>query len=204
MKKFVLLPVAILFVVNALIAQDKEEKEEKGGFKKENLFTGGSISLSFYNNTFLIGANPVFGYNITDWLDAGLVVNYTYGSTRDLSNTGYNDKLRQNIYGGGVFTKIYPARFLFLQAQLEHNYIRQKYFLPGGGEPSETAKVEATSFLVGAGYCSGREPGNGRPFFSLAILFDVADNTYSPYLNNMHRITPIVRGGIQVPLFQGK
>lgn len=203
MKKYVLLPLIFLSIVNALLAQDDEEKKE-GGFKKENLFTGGSVSLAFYNNTFLIGANPVFGYSVTSWLDAGVVVNYTYGSARDLSNSGYNDKLRQSIYGGGVFTKLYPARFLFVQAQLEHNYIRQKYFLPGGGEPAETAKVEASSFLVGAGYTSGREPGNGRPFFYLAVLFDIADNVYSPYLNNMRRIIPIVRGGFQVPLFQGR
>jgi len=202
MKKYVLVSLILLSMVSTLTAQDEEKKEK--GFKKENFFTGGSVSLAFYNNTFLIGANPVFGYNVSDWLDAGVVVNYTYGSTRDLYNTGYNDKLRQSIYGGGIFTKLYPARFLFVQAQLEHNYIRQKYFLPGGGEPSETAKVEATSFLVGAGYTSGREPGNGRPFFYLAILFDVADNVYSPYLNSMRRIIPIVRGGIQVPLFQGK
>ncbi|MEI9810205.1 MAG: hypothetical protein WDO16_21340 [Bacteroidota bacterium] len=202
MKKCVLLPVLFLFIAYTLVAQDEEKKDK--GFKKENLFTGGTVSFSFFNNSFLVGANPVFGYSIADWIDAGIAVNYTYSSSKDIYNTGYNDKLRQSIYGGGVFAKLYPVRFIFLQAQLEHNYIRQKYFLPGGGGPSEVAKVEANSLLVGGGYTSGREPGNGRPFFYLAILFDVADNVYSPYLNNQRRIIPIIRGGIQVPLFQGR
>jgi len=50
MKKKMILVVALTFILISLFAQDKEEKEkqeEKKGFKKENLFTGGSITLSF-------------------------------------------------------------------------------------------------------------------------------------------------------------
>jgi hypothetical protein len=183
-----------------LIAQDEEE--EKRGFKKENMFTGGSISLAFYSNTFLIGANPVFGYSINRWIDAGLVVNYNYASYKDVSYYGSNDKIRQNIYGGGIFTRIFPVRFLFAQAQLEHNFINQKYIPPPGGSVEEIVKVQASSFLVGGGYTSSRDPDSGQPFFYLAVLFDLGKETYSPYKDNLGRTIPIIRAGIQVPLFQ--
>jgi hypothetical protein len=200
MKKTIIL--SILFIASiCLKAQDKEdEKEIKKGFKKENLFTGGSISLAFYNNTFLIGGSPVFGYSITNWLDAGVVVNYSYTSYRDVSV--FDDKLRQTVWGGGAFAKIYPLRFLFAQAQVEHNFINQKYIPPAG--TTEKASVNATSFLIGGGYTTGRYGAGGSPFYYVAVLFDVANNTYSPYTDAYGRTIPIIRGGIQVPLFQGK
>jgi hypothetical protein len=180
-------------------AQDKEEKD-KTPFK-ENLFTGGSISLAFYNNTFLIGGSPVLGYSLTNWADAGIVVNYNYTSYRDVET--FDDKLRQTVYGGGVFAKLYPVRFLFAQAQLEHNYIRQKYIPPGGGATS-SAKDDASSFLIGGGYTTGREGRGGEPFYYLAVLFDVSGNTNSPYTDAYGRSIPIIRAGLQIPLFQGK
>ena len=118
----------VVFFINcsaiASFAQE-EETEEKKGFKKEKLFTGGSISLSFSNQSFLIGGSPVLGYNLTRWADLGIVLNYTYTSYRDYQY--YNDKLRQSVYGGGVFTRLFPVRFLFVQGQVEHNWIRLKY-----------------------------------------------------------------------------
>jgi hypothetical protein len=203
MKKFILL--AILFnIAICLNAQEKEEEKEKEkekGFKKENLFTGGSISLAFYNNTFLIGGSPVLGYSITNWIDGGIVINYNYTSYRDY-NFVFNDKLRQTVYGGGAFIKIYPVRFLFAQGQVEHNFIRQK-FIPNVGT-TQTYKVDATSYLIGGGYTTGRYGAGGPPFFYLAVLFDISGNINSPYSDGYGRAIPIIRGGIQIPLFQGK
>jgi hypothetical protein len=208
MKKLILL-VCLFSVTSSLLyaqrmpqrREDKEDdKKEEKGFKKENLFTGGSISLAFYNNTFLVGGSPVFGYSIAKWIDAGVVVNYNYTSYRDY-NFVFNDKLRQTVYGVGAFTKIYPVRFLFLQAQAEHNFINQK-FIPNVGT-TQTYKYDANSLLVGAGYTTGRQGHGGPPFFYLAVLFDVSGNANSPYTDGFGRTIPIIRGGIQVPLFQG-
>ncbi len=196
MKKYVWLACGLLFLSTMLHAQDEEEKEK--GFK-EKLFTGGSVSLAFYNNTFLIGASPVFGYSIAKWVDVGLVANYNYTSYRD--PYGGDDKLRQYVYGGGAFTKIYPFRFLFAQAQFEHNIIRQK-FLPGGGGSATIDQTNASSFLIGGGYTTNRDPDSGQPFFYLAVLFDVTNNVNSPYTDAYGRTIPIIRGGIQIPLFQ--
>lgn len=198
MKKLVLV-VTLALSFSLVFAQHDEEKE-KSAFK-ENLFTGGSVSLAFYNNTFLIGGNPVFGYSLTNWADAGIVVNYNYTSYRDV--TVLNDRLRQRDYGGGIFAKLYPVRFLFVQAQVEHNYIRQKYLPPSGSVPSIT-KLDANSFLVGGGYTTGRNGKGGAPFYYLSLLFDVSGDTNSPYTDGLGRSIPIIRAGLQIPLFQGK
>jgi hypothetical protein len=185
-----------------LLAQDEEP--EKKGFKKENLFTGGSVSFGFGSaygsSSFSIGASPIFGYNITKWLDGGIAVNYNYQSIR-----GYNvdgDKLRRNQYGGGGFVKIYPVRFLFAQAQVEHNFIDYKY-TPGNGLAKSTQNFQTNSVLVGAGY-AGRDPIEKRVFFYLSILFDVSGVKNTPYTNAAGSAIPIITGGIQIPLFQGK
>jgi len=197
-KIIVLLFSAIAFYLPAK-AQDKEEEKTKTPFK-ENLFTGGTVSVAFFNNTFLIGASPVLGYSATDWADVGIVVNYNYTTYRDY-NFVFNDKLKQYVYGGGGFVKLYPVRFLFAQAQYEYNYIKQK-FIPNVGV-TQTDKGEAGSFLVGGGYTTGRFGRGGQPFFYLAVLFDISNNAYSPYTDAYGRAIPIIRGGLQVPLFQG-
>lgn len=198
MKKTLLCTILFTLISFSVVAQDDDE--ERSTFK-ENLFTGGSISLAFYNNTFLVGASPVLGYSLTNWADAGIVVNYNYTSYRDVEI--FDDRLRQTVYGGGVFLRLYPVRFLFAQAQVEHNFIKQKYIPPGGGVTS-TAKTDVSSFLIGGGYTTGRFGRGGAPFFYLSVLFDISGSDFSPYTDAYGRTIPIIRGGIQVPLFQGE
>jgi hypothetical protein len=202
MKTYCLALAVSLFVCSASQAQyshprDREEKEPyKGSF-----FTGGSLSVSFSTGYFLLGGNPVFGYSLTRWADIGLVGNYTYSRYRDYEIP--YDKLKQTIYGGGVFTRLFPVRFIFGQAQIEHNWIQLKYFYPNGGGTVKN-RVSSNSVLVGAGYTTGRDPGGRNPYAYLALLFDVSKNENSPYTDNLGRSIPIVRAGFNVPLFTGR
>ena len=191
---------ANLVLLSTIKAQDEDE-EEKKGFKKENLFTGGSISLAFYSNTFLIGGSPVFGYSLTKWLDAGLVINYNYASYRDVYI--FDDRMRQSNWGGGGFVRLYPIKFLFAQAQAEHNWMQLKYIYPNDSSPDEKTKFSGNSFLVGGGYCTGREPKSGQPFYYLSIMFDIGNDINSPYTDAYGRTIPIIRGGLQIPICQG-
>lgn len=201
MKKLLIVSVLAISAFS-LAAQKEKEKEDEPRTFAENLFTGGSVSLAFYNNTFLIGANPVLGYSLTNWADAGVVINYTYTSYRDVYV--FDDRLRQQVYGGGPFVRLYPVRFLFAQAQVEHNFIRQKYIQSRttGGAPTH-AKDEANSFLIGGGYTTGRYGRGGNVFYYLSILFDISGNSNSPYTDAYGRSIPIIRGGLQIPLGQG-
>ena len=162
MKKAAAIVILLLFVFTSF-AQRGETEEKTGKFRKENLFTGGSLVLSFSSYTTVLGGSPVLGYSINKWLDAGVQVNFTYSSNRHAmyynSNTGQyfysDDKLKQTTYGGGAFLKIYPVNFLFLQAQGEYNSTSVK-LIPANGGTTEKSKTSAPSFLVGAGYCNGR------------------------------------------------
>lgn len=192
---------ALFFISSAsLLFAQEDSTGERGGFKKENFFAGGSISLGFGSNSFQIGGNPMFGYSLTHWADVGLVVNYIYTSYKDIYGSG--DKLRESLYGGGFFTRVFPVRFLFVQGQIEQNFIRQKYVYSSGGN-SEVAHANATSLLVGAGYTTGRQPGSGGAYGYLSIMYDVLDDKQSPYTDNTGNKIPIVRAGFIVPLFQG-
>ena len=187
--------------------EDKPE-EEKVPFK-ENLFIGGTVTVSFYNSGTVLGANPYFGYKIANWVDAGIVFNYTYAGSRD--NIYLNDKIRQHIFGPGVFVRLYPARFLFFQAQPEHNFTNLTYTDPFGNKTKD--KVDANSFLVGAGIAQGREPGSNT-FYYISLLVDVIKDKNSPYVNNVYNQStgqlvrtdaiPIIRAGINIGLFEGK
>ena len=201
MKKNFVLALCLICVQICAFAQDEPQEEERKGFKPENLFTGGTISLSFYNNSFLVGGNPVFGYSLTKWADLGLVFNYTYMSQHDYPSL--NDKFRQSVYGGGVFTRLFPVRFLFAQAQFEHNWITQKYIY-SNNVPTETYTVSGNSVLVGAGYTTGRDPESKNAYGYFAVLFDVSGNHYSPYTDYAGHSIPIFRAGVDIPLFQGK
>jgi hypothetical protein len=207
MKKVVLLSVSFLISVIVTNAQDEDK-----GFRKENLFTGGSITLSFFNGQTLLGANPVFGYKLADWADAGLAFNFLYSGARDYWE--FNDKIRQTVYGPGVFTRLYPVSFLFVQGQFEHNFSTLKYIpAPGGSYLADKRTVGANSLLLGAGLAQGRQPGSNT-FYYISVLFDVIKDINSPYVNvtynpdnpSQQRIdmSPIIRAGMNIGLFQGR
>jgi hypothetical protein len=199
MRFFLLLVMTFLMSFCSLAQFRDGAGDEKRPFQ-ENLFTGGSVSFSFFGNTFLVGGSPVLGYSLTNWLDAGVVVNATYASYRDYNGV-LNDKLRQTLFGGGGFARLYPVRFLFVQGQIERNSIQQT-FIPVAGV-REKISVGASSTLIGGGYTSGRQGRGGRPFYYLAVMFDIGGDINSPYTDAYGRTIPIVRGGLQIPLFQG-
>ncbi len=203
MTKILFISGILQLILQTGLSQERFEDYDKGGFRKENLFTGGGISLGFGNRTFQTGASPFLGYNLGDWVDLAISTNYHYVSYRDVFVSNQNDKIRRSTLGVGAFTRIYPINFIFLHAQIERNFITEK-FIPGGGGATIKNKVQANSFLVGGGYASGRYPNSGQPFFYLSILFDLLNSDYSPYTDGSGRIIPIIRGGMQIPIFQGR
>lgn len=209
MKQMILVYVLVLSCLPSF-SQPEEREEVKSGFKKENLFTGGSVTVSFFNRQTVLGANPIFGYKIASFLDAGLSFNVQYATAKD--NYAFNDKIKQTTLGPGVFMRIYPVNMLFLQGQFEQNFIKQKYIYPGGS-PVETQKESVSSLLIGGGLAQGREKG-GTTFYYISVLFDVLKNRNSPYTRvsvnpsnpseTRVDIVPIIKAGINIGLFQGR
>lgn len=178
-------------------AQEEDAPRPITGFKKENMFIGGNLTLNAggFNNTFLIGANPIVGYSVLPrWIDLGVGLNAQYFSSRYVFNN--NDRLRSTTVGAGVFTRLFPIKFIFFQAQPEFNYIFQRYDDGAGNKAKET--FTAPAFLVGAGYKTNFADGNTYGF--LSILWDVIKDPNSPYLDNRGNSLPIIRAGFQVGL----
>ncbi|MFT3981998.1 MAG: hypothetical protein QM687_16140 [Ferruginibacter sp.] len=189
-----------VLLVSASLASFAQDDEEKGGFKKEKLFTGGSLTLQFGNQFTALGISPYFGYSLNKYIDVAASLNFNYTSQRDYYII--DDKVRQTVYGPGAFVRIYPVKFLFAQAQYEFNMIKQKY-IPGSGYPNEKATFDAHSFLIGGGYAGGRENGSNS-FYYFSVLWDIGKNDYSPYKDNQLRAVPIFRAGYNIGLFQGR
>ncbi len=189
------------FILNASaqkkVVQDEEADVKKPFLKKENLFVGGGINLAVGTGRFSIGVRPYVGYSINKYVDVALSLSYDYISQR-YENTQY--KVRQSIIGPGAFVRVYPVRFLFAQAGYEKNFVKFREIY-GSGFPDIITKYNVESFLVGAGFASDRE-NEGDGFFYISLLFDVANNLYSPYKDQYGRINPIIRSGIHFPLFQ--
>ena len=201
MKK-VVLSVFVLIIVQALYAQDRYDDDygENKGFKKENIFLGGAISLGFGSGSFAVGANPEIGYSVAKWLDAGLVFNINYYSQTYYDYFGYGQDLKSSSfnYGGGVFTRVYPLPFLFVQLQPEYNWISysNKY-----SDLIDKSTVSAGSLIGAIGY-GQRIVGQGSYFFMIGI--DLLNDKFSPYLDGYGNPYPIIRGGFDVYLHPSK
>ncbi|MEX6687620.1 hypothetical protein QTN47_08965 [Danxiaibacter flavus] len=183
------------FAFSQQVPQTYQEPEQ--GFDKSRLFLGGSIALGFSSGSFNIGANPEIGYSVTDWLDAGIGINLNYFSL----NADYNYGVTQHSfnYGLGPFVRAYPLNFLFVQAQLEQNWMHYNLKDVNTGQTSEFT-TNAPSVLLGLGY-SQRLVGQAN--YYMALLFDVNDNPNSPYRDGYNHAIPIIRAGFNIYLNKG-
>ncbi|MGH2564170.1 MAG: hypothetical protein ACRDE5_06640, partial [Ginsengibacter sp.] len=189
-----------LFVFYSFAQSDDEKNHEKKGFKKENLFTGGSANLGFSSLSTSLGISPQFGYSLTNWADAGITLNLNYTSQRDYQF--YGDKLRQTVYGPGAFVRLFPIKFLFGTAQYEYNMIHLKYIPADNTAPTHN-NLNASSLLVGGGYAGGRERGSNTYYF-ISVMWDILGDNNSPYIDGLGRSIPVIRAGYNIGLFQGR
>lgn len=171
-------------------AQDDTERSHK--FRRDNVFIGGSIGLSLGNGGFSAGVNPEIGYSVSKWLDAGISTNLNYFSY----SAEYNGGIRQRSfnYGAGLFARLFPFKGFFVQVLPEYNRINTNFKDLRAGSIGSTyqMKREAPSLLLGAGYGS-RVIGN-TSFFTV-IMFDVGNNTNSPYIGYLGSKLPVLRTG---------
>ena len=179
-------------------AQQNEGDEQKGKFKKENIFLGTGLNLGIANRSFNVGLNPEIGYSIAGWLDGGVSFNINYFSQNasEFSST----RFRNFNYGGGPFLRLWPVSFLHIQVQPEYNWISssQKNVLTG---QTGTYNYQAGSLLLGVGYGT-RVIGSHYSYITLMI--DGLQNINSPYRDQYNDPLPVFRAGFGLYLKGGK
>lgn len=106
MNKILLSILLLISSLSVTLAQGKNNSDKSGSFRKENLFTGGTLNLLFGNNMTSAGATPCIGYSITDYLDAGLTFGIDYTSYRDYEGIE-GARLRQTIFTPGAFLRLF-------------------------------------------------------------------------------------------------
>ncbi|MEO7801933.1 MAG: hypothetical protein ABIR81_08040 [Ginsengibacter sp.] len=183
----------ILFVIITTSCFAQKDSLDDNKFQSPGWFTGGNVTfgLGGYNNRFVAGLNPHFGYTLSKWSDAGVVVNFQYQSSKDF----YGNKYRYKTYGLGAFTRLYPVRFLFVQVQPEYNFTALK-FIPFNGTTTKD-NVSDPSLLLGVGYAGSRS-SYSNTFSYISILFDVLEKTNSPYVDGNGKLIPVVRAGFNI------
>ena len=196
-KWLIALMTTTMFFQNAT-AQDEEMK----GFDPNRVFVGGSLGLGMgfgsTTSNFFIGLYPQIGYSVTDWLDAGIVINGSYNNQK--VDYGYAElKINSFTYGTGALVRTFLFRGLFAQVQPEINWMTYKEtWSDRPGEFKDNA--HAGSLLVGGGFGSR---AIGRSGFYTTIMFDVLNEPNSPYRIN-NSVYPIIQAGFVVYLGQKK
>jgi hypothetical protein len=203
--QFIVLTVCLTMTAAAGFAQDHmpgrvntyTDEGTGTGFRKQNLFVGGSLGLGFADNVFSIGVNPEVGYSLNRWLDVGIVANFTYNSVSPDPYGIYNPDLSEKefIYGGGLFARAYVLPFLFLTAQPEFNWTHDRQVYEASGGATYVFEENAPSLLVGIGY-GRRNIGQGTFWF--ALMLDVLGNTNSPYNDIYGHPVPVIRAGFDL------
>lgn len=192
----------ILFIITISItafAQRRIENEDYG-FKKENVFVGGSIALGYTGGTntssFVIGANPEIGYTLAESVDIGFAFNAIFNSYK-FYDAPFRFKQDAFNYGAGIFTRIHVIPNFFIQAQPEYNWIEYKQSNLDNGTKYPKITTKASSFLAGIGY--GQRVVGQSNFFTL-LMFDLASERFSPYRDTYGTAVPIIRGGFNIYL----
>jgi hypothetical protein len=196
MKKIVLLFVLCCIMVSVKAQYEEADVDNSKGLKKENVFVGGYLGLTFGDYT-LINVSPQVGYRFTRYFAMGLGLNgqYINYKDRDVNGEVYR-KVSQGVAGLSLFGRFYPINNfdLFLQAQPEANYIfgNETYYQPAKEEYKLDAMI-APSLLLGGGVVlnSGSKGG-----VVISIMYDVLQHEDSPY--ETHK--PIYNVGFSIGL----
>jgi hypothetical protein len=177
----------LTFMPLILFAQPKEEEEEIRPI--DRLFFGGNFGLMFGTIT-NVEISPLAGYYITPKLAAGAGIRFEY-----FKDKGYYAPYESTIYGGNLFSRytiisnlgeafnIGLNSGIFGQIEYEALSLEKEYFEP---PYTEKGRFIVHSILVGGGII---QPIGRRSAFMLSVLYNLNENSRSPYSN------PIVRVG---------
>lgn len=171
MKKILGMLLVSIALMQSVMAQDGDTK----GFDKSKLFIGGNFGLAFGYAT-IINVSPQVGYHFSPMFAAGAGLNYSYYSYTDPYYTNY----KQSYAGVNIFGRFYPIPQFFVQAQPEVNYIWGSITPQTNGQDQPPYKIP-TQFVPSLLLGGGAAIPAGRGAIVISVLYDVIQNSWSPY-----------------------
>jgi hypothetical protein len=173
-------------------ANARKQASGDGGFDIDRLIVGGSLNLWLGSIT-NVGLAPMVGYRITDNFAAGLKVGYNYYRYKDAySYQNFQQEVKyytvtQNIYSAGIWARHILWENIFVHGEVEANiydYYDGTYSWNAAYTELKFNKklVTAPSILLGLGF---KQPLSDRTSFTATILYDVLQDKYSLYGNQI-------------------
>ncbi|MBP5501256.1 MAG: hypothetical protein IKR94_01480 [Bacteroidales bacterium] len=145
---------------------------------------GGSFGFGFSSQFGYIELVPFFGYRFNNYVTAGVTATYMYSY---YSTSWSYEAFDSSVYGGGVFTDVYPFKFLVVHAEaqvLNFDNISDGYTLN-----FDNGREWDVPLIVGLGY---HQSFNERCGINYMLLFNINDSNklrYNVYSNPIVRIT---------------
>jgi len=169
--------IVVLFTLVGLFSIAHGQTSEKKKFK-DRIYFGGNFGLNFGTDYSVVEVAPLAGYKLTEKLSVGLGITYIYYSVR---NRYSNEKYQSSIYGGDIF-----ARYFFLDNLFGHVETGALNLdVPAVYYPYALSRQWVPNFLVGGGY---RSQIGEHASFVIMLLYDLIDDTNSPYRNPILRV----------------
>jgi hypothetical protein len=165
MKKYLIL---ILSVISLTVFS----QTESGDTPISRVYVGANFGLQFGNFT-MIDISPLAGYNLTNWLSAGIGGTYMFINFRSQSQN-YNT----NFYGIRGFARGLIGQQFFLHS--EYELLNGEKLLPNQSGFLNLQRTWQPSFWVGGGY---RTPAGNNSFFTFTLLYNLLDTPDSFYGN---------------------
>lgn len=155
---------SLLFIIVSAFCVSAQENGEKKF--KDKIYTGGNLGLTFGTYTNIM-VSPMIGARLNEKVYAGLGLEYQY--TKDKRR---EPAFTYNQFGARLFSQYNVIPQLFAHVEFA-GFSMETYNLKLEKERNFVPFV-----FVGGGY---RQMISQRSFVSFRILFDVLQNTNSPY-----------------------
>ncbi len=183
MKKILTLVLFICMTKYSMAQFGKTPTRSAGG----NIYVGGDFGFNYgtTNGLTVLSAevSPVIGYKFTDEFSAGpgVILQYRNIVGTNINQTTYN-------YGIRAFARyqILPQAFVHAEPQLI-NVDKGTFSFAETGQ-----RINVPTFLLGAGYV---QSVSGNVAFTFSLLYDLAQNKYSPYANSVPPFLVLRVGG---------
>lgn len=143
---------------------------ESGDTPLSRVYVGGNFGLQLGNYT-MIDISPMAGYNLTNWLSAGVGGTFMFINFRS-QGQNYNT----NFYGVRGFTRGLIGQQFFLHA--EYELLNGERLLQDQTGFLNLQRYWQPSAWVGGGY---RSPAGNNSFFTFTLLYNLLDTPDSYY-----------------------